>query len=198
MGWENDTKWESDWWGTCQNTFGEEEKQIKYAELMGLKFVRDDKTLYNIDMMDKSVLDIGGGPVSLLLKCKNVKGTIVDPCEYPEWVNKRYELAGIDFEKVKGEDINIDSIYDESWIYNVLQHTQDIEKLVENVIACSKIIRVFEWLDGGVSPGHPNNLTKGWLDKLFNGEGQIKILNEKMLRGKSYYGIFRAKHHADE
>ena len=88
-------EWEKQWWGTCQNTYGEEEKQVVCATKMGLRFFHDGKGPYNIDMHGSSVLDIGGGPCSLLLKCVNVKGKVADPLllGFPHWILERYEEA---------------------------------------------------------------------------------------------------------
>ena len=35
--WGEATVWEKNWWGNCCNTFGEEFKQLAYADKMGLK-----------------------------------------------------------------------------------------------------------------------------------------------------------------
>jgi len=31
MSWQKAQRWEKDWWGNCTNTFGEETKQLLYA-----------------------------------------------------------------------------------------------------------------------------------------------------------------------
>jgi hypothetical protein len=95
---------EKNWWGTCQNTYGEETKQLEYAPKMGLNLQHDSQGPY-VDMQGKTVLDMGGGPVSFLLKCRNLgKGVVVDPCEYPKWTLERYKEVKIDFHLAKGED----------------------------------------------------------------------------------------------
>lgn len=122
--WDAAQVWESQWWKSCINTYNEETKQLVYAEKMGLKRSPDDKTPYRFDMEGKKILDIGGGPISLLLKCVNVKGKIIDPIKFPDWVYARYETAGIEYEIKKGEDID-EQGNDECWLYNVLEHTED-------------------------------------------------------------------------
>ena len=79
-GWQEAQRWELGWWGDCTNTYGEEEKQLLYASRMGLKSFHNGKSPYNFDLDGMSILDIGGGPVSLLLKCINFrKAKVVDP-----------------------------------------------------------------------------------------------------------------------
>jgi 2-polyprenyl-3-methyl-5-hydroxy-6-metoxy-1,4-benzoquinol methylase len=189
--WSEAQEWESDWWGTCQNTYGEEEKQIVYARKMGLPFYHDGRSPYNIDMDGKSVIDIGGGPVSLLLKCTGlVRATVVDPLEVPHWVALRYEEAGIMFEQKPAEQIKDKRSYDEAWIYNCLQHTASPKKIVKNALRVAEIVRVFEWIETRINEGHPHSFTANQLDQWLGGEGKSETLKYPTLRGKCYYGIF--------
>jgi 2-polyprenyl-3-methyl-5-hydroxy-6-metoxy-1,4-benzoquinol methylase len=188
MSWEDDQKWETDWWGDCLNTHGEEDKQRHYAERMGLVKLGDARHSFYYDLRGVSVLDVGGGPVSLLLKChKRGKCKVIDPGQYPKWIAERYKCAEIEYAQAKGEDID-DTGYDEVWIYNVLQHVDDPVAIIENAKKAGKIIRVFEWLEIGVAPGHPHNLLEGKMNEWFGGEG--KVFAEEGARGKEYYGVF--------
>ncbi len=191
--WHDATEFEKDWWDTCQNTYGEEEKQMTYAQKMGLRFSHNNKSPYNIDVKNKSILDIGGGPSSLLLKTVNLNfGTVVDPCDYPNWVAERYITAGIDYMKMKAEKITFEKlpIHSEVWIYNVLQHTEDPQLIITNARRLGLIIRIFEWIEQGVSPGHPQDLKEEKLNEWLHGEGKVEILDMPTLKGKAYYGIF--------
>jgi len=189
----NKLDWEKNWWSTCQNTYGEEFKQLLYANRMGLKFFHNGKSPYNIDMKGLKVLDIGGGCVSLLLKCVNVKGKVIDPCNYPQWTLSRYKLAGIEFEKKRGEDIH-EIGYDEVLIYNVLQHTDNPGKVIHKAKQAGKIIRLFEWIDTRKTEGHPHILTEEKLNKWLGGTGKVEQLTgQSTCKGKCYYGIFKGR-----
>jgi len=195
--WSKAQEWESGWWGTCVNTYGEEEKQMVYADRMGLKFFHDGRSPYNIDMKDPitgvstTVIDIGGGPTSILLKCVNLGfSKVVDPLKIPHWVELRYGEAGIVFEQKPAERIQDDFLYDEAWIYNCLQHTANPKRIVKNALKLAKIIRVFEWLDTSINEGHPHSFTEELLNKWLGGEGKVETLKERTLRGRCYYGIF--------
>lgn len=201
-GWENAQIWESKWWGTCQNTFNEEMKQLLYAQKMGLKGSPDAYSPYKFDAEDKSILDIGGGPVSLLLKCKNLKegSAVLDPLEVPQWVHDRYEDAKIYHWQEPAETFNDneelgkDLSYDEIWIYNVLQHTKDPQKIIKNARKWAKLIRIFEWVDTIENIGHPHILRAGKLNKWLGGKGKIENLKGQFgCTGKAYYGIFPTK-----
>jgi len=183
-------EWEKEWWGTCQNTYGEEYKQLLYARKMGLEFFHDGRGPFNIDMQGASVLDIGGGPTSLLLKCVNVKGKVIDPLQYPDWVYERYKLAGISYQIKYGEDIEEPSVWDEVWIYNVLQHVKSPKQIIDNAQQAGKLIRIFEWVDTPTNEGHPHCLRADGLNLWLKGEGKTEFVRENTAVGKCYYGIF--------
>jgi SAM-dependent methyltransferase len=171
--WDKHSRWELDWWQDCINTYSEQVLQEMYAEWMKLnQFATGVR--YTFDLKGISVIDIGGGPVSLLLRCKNFsKAVVVDPVPWPKWVVDRYEMAGIRLIKEQGENITFNKEFDEAWIYNCLQHVRDPEKVVKNAITAARKIRVFEPLEIGVHPGHPHNLSKDALDQAFEREGII-------------------------
>ena len=60
-----DNNFELNHWGDCCDTFIEESKQIKYAEMLS------ESETFLFHQSARSVIDIGGGPVSMLLKRKN-------------------------------------------------------------------------------------------------------------------------------
>jgi len=158
----------------------------------------NNKTPYIFDLGGKSVLDVGGGAYSLLLKCVNFKrATVVDPCSYPSWIYQRYDAGSIESVVSSGEDLlkRELGIYDEVWFYNVLQHTKKPEKIIKNILASGKIVRMFEWIETGVAKGHPINLTKNNLDLWLKGVGKVEQLNEGGCVGLCYYGIFKGNHY---
>ena len=192
MNWTQAQKWEQNWWGYCFNTLFEEEKQLIYANKMGLELLGNEKTPYVFDLQGKSILDVGGGAVSLLLKCINHKGSVVvDPLPMPKWVVERYTLAGIKFLNFPAEQMRFDkNAFDEAWIYNCLQHTESPKRIVQNTRYAAKITRVFEWLDTPISDGHIHSLTEEDMNVWFGGYGRVEVMNKRPCIGKAYYGVF--------
>lgn len=195
--WEEAQEFESKWHDSCVNSLNEELKQLVYARKMGIRFTNDGKTPYNIDLHGQSVIDVGGGAYSLLLKCVNFKtGAVVEPLHHPKWVLDRYNIHGIDFINepaetgLAGKPIPDDMKFDEAWIYNCLQHVQDPELIIKNVKNMVKLIRIFEWIDLPVCPGHIHELKEDKLNTWLGGEGKVEILNESGCNGKAYYGVF--------
>jgi len=204
---KNETEWkkaqvfEKDWWGNCANTVWEDNKQMELAKYLGLKIVPNAYTDLRIPMNGQTVLDIGGGPSSILLKCENVKGMVIDPCDYPDWVIGRYNACGIGCVKDKGENIDDtfkDGMFDEVWIYNCLQHTEDPKKIIRNAQRVGKIIRLFEWIETGTNDGHPHEFTKEVLEDWLHGEGKVVNLSAKGLHGQAFYGVFLGDNYASD
>jgi 2-polyprenyl-3-methyl-5-hydroxy-6-metoxy-1,4-benzoquinol methylase len=198
--WDEVNEWERQWWGDCTNTFAEETKQITYAHRMGLQNVSDGAHWPYYDLAGKSVLDIGGGPTSMLLKCHSGGlRVVVDPCRYPDWVRTRYEVAGITYVVERGEDIDgIDQVvnaprFDEAWIYNVLQHTDDPERIVRHARTYARSVRLFEWVDIPPHHGHPSELRADRLSEWLGGYGTVEDMRRAPENGcneKAYYGVF--------
>lgn len=191
--WTDAQKWEADWHGQCLNTYGEEMKQLLYAEKMGLRIFHDGRSPYNIDVGMNTVVDIGGGPASLLLKVNYLlEGTVVDPISFPQWVLHRYEAAGIQFLNMPAEKFAVlGNKFDEAWIYNCLQHTYDPKGVIEQARKSAKVIRIFEWINTPTNIGHLHTLTRENLNSWLGGEGKVETLGGVAnCYGTCYYGVF--------
>jgi len=174
--WKEANEWERQWHNNCVNSYQEESKQIEYAKRMGLLVEGRDGRYPVIDFHNKTVVDIGGGPYSLLLKGVNLVGTVVDPCDYPQWVKDRYTAVGIGFIQKKAEDFK-NGHWDVGLLYNCLQHTEDPEKIVKNMRKICDLIYIHEWLDTPKTDGHIQTITEedlnSWLD------GRVMIGEER-------------------
>jgi ubiquinone/menaquinone biosynthesis C-methylase UbiE len=173
----------------------EETKQKYYGLLMGLSFFYDCE--------GQSILDVGGGPDSMLLRSKNFsKARIVDPGDYPSSVINTYKEKNIEYVQELAEDYTSNEQFDEVWIYNVLQHTVNTKQIIENSIrSANKRIRFLDW--GYTKPfrGHPQTITTRYLIDNFKKEGwEWKSLNEKYLNDSEFqltgwliWGVFEKK-----
>jgi glycosyltransferase involved in cell wall biosynthesis/2-polyprenyl-3-methyl-5-hydroxy-6-metoxy-1,4-benzoquinol methylase len=176
---------EKSFWDDCTNTFGEDQKHYVYAKHMSIK-----QNYYSFDVGGRSILDIGGGPTSMLLKTINLKkGKVIDPIEYPKWTIERYKVKNIDVLVNTGENVN-EKGWDEVWIYNCLQHVIDPQKIIENAKKSAKVLRIFEWINIPPHDGHPHCLTKENLDAWIGGSGNTIQLKETGCYGECYYGEF--------
>lgn len=181
----DDYEFEKKYWGDCCNTFDEDQKHYVYAHLMKLNQVG-----YSFDVANKSILDIGSGPTSMLLKTINlVKGKVVDPIAYPKWTVDRYAMKNIEVAVDIGENID-DAGWDEVWIYNCLQHAQNPEKIIANAKKAGKVLRFFEWIDIPAHDGHPHMLTEELLNQWIGSTGGTCTLAQNGCYGRAYYGVF--------
>lgn len=186
--WQDANKWEQGWWSDCCNTYEEERKQQTYMDRMGMVAGARNGMSPVYNFMNKRVLDMGGGPCSVLLKGINIRmGVIVDPCLYPDWVKARYDTAHIEFQQVRGEDVDYPAhTFDVGIMYNVLQHTEDPERVVQNMRRCCDLIRVYEWINVPISPGHIHTLTESNMNEWLGGKGYTEQIFDTL----AYFGVF--------
>ena len=187
---------ELSFWGNCCNTHWEETKHFVYAARMGLPcYAPPSFAAFCFDCRGASVLDIGGGPTSMLLKARNfARAAVVDPLKYPEWVYARYACHGVKAYAIRGEDLQGEHVaWDEAWVYNCLQHTDDPARIIANARKIARTIRLFEWVDIPPHEGHPQMITapllRSWLGVGPN-EGKVEELNESGCVGRAFSGVF--------
>ena len=188
---ENKDVFEMGYWGNCCNTSYEELKQWVYAEYMDIRIGHPYKAYTN----NKTILDMGGGPASFLLKCEDlISGVVVDPLPYPTWTRQRYAIKNIDVWQVRGEDLDTihpEIKFDEVWMYNCLQHTDDPEKIIKNIKARTPIFRIFDWVDHPACEGHPQELKKEKLEEWIGCTGQVSKISKNGCYGKAFHGVFK-------
>lgn len=189
--WKHTQDHELEFWNNCTKTFIEETKQFFYATRMKLGFM--DYPLSDIDLQGKTVLDIGAGPTSLLLKSKNYSQAVaLDPLmdKFPEWVRSRYASVGITPLALPAEEIDTNQQFDEVWIYNVLQHTIDPQLIIRKALEVGKVVRIFEWLEVPTDEKHPHFLEAHKLDKWLGKPGMVEAVNEPyMFSANCYYNV---------
>lgn len=191
MNWEEASEWECNWWGDCGNTFNEESRQYIYARFMGLdEYATNWYGNKGWDFGKMRIIDIGGGPASMLLKSKAARRVVIDPCRFPNWVSQRYSECGIEFWNLKAEDRMPQKEFDLTLIYNVLQHVDDPTIVLEQAKATAREIRIFDWLETPISDGHIHSLKAEQLDQILSGSGKVHHIKEGGLVGKAYTGIF--------
>lgn len=191
--WDDAQMFEEQFWGSCVNTLSEELKQRVYAEHMGLSLTRVGAHGFGYNLEGRRVLDVGGGPVSLLLKCVNCAGVVIDPCRFPEWVSLRYASNNIAFIRQAGETISYfpRNAFDEVWIYNVLQHTDNPGQIIANAKNAAPRLRIFEWVDLPAYPGHPQEITQAKLEAWIGMPGTVtEFTGQNECHGKAFHGFF--------
>jgi 2-polyprenyl-3-methyl-5-hydroxy-6-metoxy-1,4-benzoquinol methylase len=191
MKWRDAQKWEAEWHGSCINTYREQIKQEVYIEKLQLEV-----DYPNYDLLGQKILDLGAGDCSILLRFNNKKGTASDPLlgKFPKWVTERYienDILPIPYKGEEMVELSLDGEgYDEVWIYNVLQHTDDPELVISNARRMGKLIRIFEWIEEPLSDGHIHVLHEKDLNKWLGGQGRAEMINDRGAHGLCYHGVF--------
>jgi SAM-dependent methyltransferase len=177
--WKEAQDWERGWWGTEPGPrwVDEARKQLVYARLMGMPS--------DMDFGGKSILDVGCGPISMLQRSKHggfSRG--VDPLTVSDETRARYAAANVEFLNIKAEDMPLDRVFGEAWMYNCLQHTQDPLMILAKIKLSAESVRIFEWIDiASKEPGHPQLLSeKLFLAAFADGEWELPIWNVGTLK----------------
>ena len=187
--WEAAQQFERGWWGTNPQPHWQEEiaKQETYARLMGLP--------PDLNLGSKRILDVGCGPVSMLLRATHGGGLGVDPLLMSEETKAKYAAANVALHNGKAEELEPEQRYDEGWIYNCLQHVEDPDKVMAMLLRSVESVRVFEWIDMPAYEGHLHTLTveqfARWLPA---DEWNCEIWNVGELRANGANGRYIAVH----
>ena len=187
--WLECQKFEKECWGNdifLSDENGEQIKQNQYAIEMDI--IKSDSE-FPIDLKGKSVVDIGCGPISLLLRSKNFERAVgVEPLFYSDKVDDEYSKRNVELLRIPAEDINVDSIgnFDEVWMYNCLQHVMSPSEIIDKIQKIGNKIRIFEWINIEAHEVHPHMLTEEFFVKELNlkkNEYQIKEYSSNRLYG---------------
>jgi 2-polyprenyl-3-methyl-5-hydroxy-6-metoxy-1,4-benzoquinol methylase len=125
----------------------------------------------------------------MTLRCLNAgKLVVADPLEWPPSVLRRYQNYGIKFVRIAGEDLSDSGVFDEVWIYNVLQHVDDPAKVLANAVkhiaTDGGVFRIFEWINIPADTCHPNVLTP---EMILNGLAGMKVVRVRIPKLTDYW-----------
>lgn len=149
--WASAQKWERSWWLTARHMHAIE--QAKNGTVAKLLLI-DGGTPY------RTVIDIGCGPLSLLLRVPTARGSVaLDPLVFDD-LEAAYEARGVRRLVKCGEDLTpADGHWDEAWIYNCLQHVKSPDAVLRAAMAVADTVRIFEWTHLPPYEGHLWELT---------------------------------------
>lgn len=170
--WLRNQAWEKSFWGDYPQLDSEEvTKQNVYAKLMGIKLPHDAQ--------QKSIIDFGCGPVGMLLRTSNFSKAVgVEPLYFSDNVYDRYSRNNVKILQIPMEDYTSNEVYDEAWMYNLIEHVIDPIACLKVMKTAAKTLRLFEWIDLPPRQGHPHTITEKMIvENLDLSEGQWEIVN---------------------
>ncbi len=182
-------------WGNAYNAaaFNEVVKQECYMRRMLLARDCGDGN-GDLHLRKRSILDVGGGPWSMLLRAIGGRNlTVVDPFQLPPSAARRYQLYGIRYIQARAETRPSVGHFSEAWVYNVLEHTESPAAVLAFAAAAAAVVRVFAWLHQGVDALHMGGVSERLiLDALGKPiEGGVVMLAENECFGLALAGVFR-------
>jgi 2-polyprenyl-3-methyl-5-hydroxy-6-metoxy-1,4-benzoquinol methylase len=185
--WKGAQEFERSWWVGARDQHPIEiEKSFYVAQLLRISEGSPNAT----------VIDVGSGPLSLLLRVPVKAGTALDPIHFGD-LELAYRQRGIARLIKPAEELSAaDGRFDEAWIYNCLQHVIDPELILQNVMRSVRLVRLFEWVYMRPYQGHPHELTPQMLQQPFQKAGWSVLLSRTNfidvhgLHGNYFVGIF--------
>lgn len=176
--WEKAQEWERGWWLHPERDLDDERrKQDMMLRTLGVTAE---------GWPGKKVLDAGGGPISPLLRYPAGEKVVLDPLNFGPEYEDAYAAAGIKRLVVPLERMTGEEFYDEVLSINVLQHVQDPEACIRNMLRLApRRVRIFDWCHMPPSDGHPHTLTP---TRLLAAVDLTKWTVEKNVEGRSQDG----------
>jgi hypothetical protein len=178
------------WWKDWRDgQLAAEIEQLEMASWMGLEVEDYEITTAGV------IWDVGGGPISLLLKAVGwEQAVVIDPAPYPDWTSERYAHMGIEVQRMSAEDA-FDSLVmrpDEVWIYNTLQHVEDPAYVVHEACKAAPVVRLFEWVEEPTNDCHLHTLHAADLERYaFDAGARVTGRSGELNGVKCYAGVFR-------
>ena len=159
--WKEIQQWEREWWLHTDQLPEEFKKQAFYAAQMGLP--------PNFDCQQHSILDVGCGPMSMLLRCTGYTEAIaLDPIDYGPFEDLYKDVPHLLRLILPAELYTVEHQSDEVWMYNVLQHVVNPQRVLDVIrTAAAFTVRIFEWVDIPPYRGHLHMTTAPQLVEAF-------------------------------
>lgn len=187
--WREAQKGEADYWGDQELTNDNVKTEIRFQKVYAdwMKIPPDR------NMQGANIIDIGGGPVSLLLQCHHFSAAmVVDPLPLKECSADRYKRAVIGYHQYAAEDLLEDfpeNFFDEAWIYNCLAHVMDPGLILRQAKRIAKRVRIFEVMIEVEDYMHPWKLNREFFEGIM-GKGDVSHVNDEGVIGEAFFGVF--------
>lgn len=176
--------------------------QPQYMDSLFIKNDYFDSRDLSLNFRGLKVLDVGGGPSSILLRSnKNhselhdgfSEGVVIDPVKISEHQKLRYEYFGVRFIQDMAENITkyySENYFDECFIYNCLQHVEDPIRILDGITKVSKKIRIAEPIHIPTDKCHLHTFTEDYFANYFdNDKWEIEMQNIVTIGVRHYIGI---------
>jgi len=206
--WKNANIGESEYWQIFTAEAETLKQQEQYMEALYIKHDYYHAPDTSLNMSNLKALDVGGGPVSILLRTNKLRGNqhsgidvgvVIDPLIITEHQKLRYKYYGLNFIQDQAENINKyfleKGYFDECFIYNCLQHVENPLKILDRISFVSKKIRIAEPLYIPKDKLHIHTFDENYFNNYFTSDKyQTEYLAIQQIGSCNHYvGIFSVK-----
>lgn len=139
----------------------------------------------------KSIIEIGPGRISSLLFCTNYsKSYVLEPTDY-EGIDHLYQNPDLVIVKERAEVFEYPQV-DEVWMFNLLQHVQSPDQIIENSKRAAKTIRFFEPIDLPTNNEHPFTFSRADFVEYFGDcvKDYVSIGEPNFHGARCVYGVY--------
>lgn len=203
MNWEKSNELESNYWDIFTAEMMTLKHQDLYMEFLDINsdyFTKGDNSL---NFSNLKVLDVGGVPISVLLRTNNGKGNlhdevlegvIIDPAKINKYQLDRYSFFKLNFINDKAENIkkyySEENFFDECLIYNCLQHAEEPLIILNSIFFISKRIRLSDPINAEIGDCHLRDFSEKYFDSFFTNE-KFTIIKKQIISigGVNHYTI---------
>lgn len=189
--WKQASAGEQAAWNTLLDNFDRTMKEDGFPRHGPVMWLERD------EVRDKYIVDLGGGPISMLYHFHCPGSIVVDPLELPQDFIQHYLNHGIIYIQSMAESwlsgYKSQIVFDEIWIYNCLQHVLDPELILSSLRKVSRVLRISEPLNVPTDTLHPHMFTEGWMREHLTNISEEQDFNQVMYDYPYFGGRFVLK-----
>lgn len=142
-----------------------EAQVVEYDMNGAYKSVRNvfDYLNLSFNQQDKIIAEVGCGPFPAVMFCAVRSAMVFEPL----FAAPRHSPSHIYWNQVPFEEFKPKFFADEVWLFNVLQHVIDPEKIVSKAKETAPVVRFFEPVDYPTCVYHPHTFSQEDFERWF-------------------------------
>ena len=165
-------------WKTAQNEEVKHYSDLSYEiSVCTFKVIADYLGInFEEDFEGRTIIEVGAGPYGAVLMCKGAfrRAAVIEPLidKYPLSIRELYKKNDVEV-IVNAYELEDLGHFDETWLFNVLQHVICPEEILKKAAKTSSAVRVFEPIGWGIDIEHPHYIDKSTFTNVLGDFGEV-------------------------